>query len=284
MSLRSPFERFTTWLARLRRWPAQLGATLLFNSYFLAPWLKSVPCAGFNCYACPAAIMACPIGSLQHFGVIRQAPFYLLGFLTLVGGLFGRLGCGWICPFGFLQDLLHKVPVPKWRMGNRLSWLRYAILVVLVGIAPIITLEPWFCKLCPAGALEAGLPLALFDVEIRALAGPLFAAKMVILAAFLVWMMATTRPFCRFICPLGAIYSLFNRVSGVRLTFEPAACQRCDRCAGVCPTGLYPPTQLDSAGCIRCLECVKACPHGALNAGAAGRLSPEADIMSDDHE
>jgi polyferredoxin len=267
MSLRNPFYSLTTWLARVRRWPAQLGATLLFNSYFLAPWLKSVPCVGFNCYACPAAVVACPIGSLQHFGVIRQVPLYLLGFLALIGGLFGRMGCGWVCPFGWLQELLHKIPVPKWRISNRLSWLRYVFLVVLVGIVPIITLEPWFCKLCPAGALEAGLPLVLFNAEIRELAGWLFGAKLVILVAFLGWMMTTSRPFCRFVCPLGAIYSLFNRVSGVRLSFSDGACKRCDICARACPTGLYPPDEIDSAGCIRCLECLKACPHGALAGG-----------------
>ncbi len=266
MSLRAPFDALTTGLTRVRRWPAQLGATLLFNSYFLAPWLKSVPCVGFNCYACPAASFACPIGSLQHFGVIGQVPFYLLGFLALVGGLFGRLSCGWACPFGWLQDLLYKIRVPKWRISNRFSWLRYVFLVGLVGIAPIITLEPWFCKLCPAGALEAGLPLVLFNPEIRELAGWLFASKMVILVGFLGWMMTTSRPFCRFICPLGAIYSLFNRFSAVRLSFSATECRHCDQCVAVCPTGLYPPDELDSAGCVRCLECLKVCPHGALAA------------------
>ena len=168
----------------VRRLPVQLGATILFNSVFLVPWAKSVPCIGFNCYACPAAITACPIGSLQHFGVIRRVPYYLLGFLGLVGILIGRLACGWFCPFGMLQDLMYKIPLPKWKMSNRLARFRYVIFVALVVIAPIVTYEPWFCKLCPAGALEAGLPLVIFDTQIRALAGLLFAIKMVILVGF----------------------------------------------------------------------------------------------------
>jgi len=272
---RFTFHAFAAWLAGVRRSWVQLGATVAFNSYLLAPWLKSVPCAGFNCYACPGAILACPIGSLQHFGVIRQVPFYLLGFLGLVGGLIGRMSCGWICPFGFLQDLLHKVPLPKWRLSNRLGWLRYVFLVVLVGLVPIFTLEPWFCKLCPAGALEAGLPLVILNPDLRGLAGLLFAVKIVILAGFLAWMMVTTRPFCRVVCPLGAIYSPFNRVSGVRLSFTSEHCTHCDLCANVCPTALYPPDELDTAGCIRCMECLKVCPHGALAAGPASPVRLE---------
>lgn len=261
------FDRFTNWLLGVRRLPVQLGATLLFNSYFLAPWAKSVPCVGFNCYACPAAIVACPIGSLQHFGVIRRVPFYLLGFLGLVGLAVGRLACGWFCPFGMLQELMYRLPLPKWRMSNRLARFRYVIFAVLVVIVPIITYEPWFCKLCPAGALEAGLPLVIFDAEIRALTGILFAVKMVILAAFLLWFMVTTRPFCRFVCPLGSVYAPFNGVSGLRLHFEAERCTGCDACESVCPTALHPPTEIDSEGCIRCLECLKACPSGALAAG-----------------
>jgi ferredoxin-type protein NapH len=263
------FARFVNWLAGRPRALVQLGATVVFNSAFLAPWLKAVPCVGFNCYACPAAIFACPIGSLQHFIIIRQVPLYLLGFLGLIGGLAGRLSCGWLCPFGFLQDLLYKIPLPKWRVSNRFARFRYVIFAVLVVAIPFVTLEPWFCKLCPAGALEAGLPLAIIDAEIRALAGVLFAVKMIILAAFLLWMIVTTRPFCRFVCPLGSVYAPFNRISGIRLHLDQAQCRECDICARACPTALYPPTEIDSEGCIRCLECLKVCPHHALGPGPA---------------
>jgi len=263
------FSRFVSRLIGLRRAWVQLGAAVAFNSYFLAPWLKSVPCAGFNCYACPAAVVACPIGSLQHFVILRQAPLYLLGFLALVGGLVGRMACGWICPFGALQDLLHTLRVPKLPMGNRLAPVRYVIFAVLVVALPFILLEPWFCKLCPAGALEAGIPLVALAPDIRSLAGVLFAVKIGILGLFVLWMMATTRPFCRFICHLGTIYYLFNRVSGVQLRFDQGRCRQCDACKDVCPTALFPPTEIDSPGCIRCLKCLQACPSGALTAESA---------------
>ncbi|MGQ9516033.1 MAG: 4Fe-4S binding protein [Anaerolineae bacterium] len=260
----SIFVRFTETLTRLRRAPVQLASTLLWNSYFLAPWLKNVPCPGFNCYSCPLAITACPIGTLQHFIIIRRVPLYLLGVLGIIGTLFGRTVCGWACPFGFLQDLLYKVPLPKWHLSNRWASGRYVIFALLVVLIPFIALEPWFCKLCPAGALEAGLPMIFLQSDLRELTGLLFAVKMVILALFLGWMMVTTRPFCRFVCPLGTIYGPFNRVSGMRLHFEESRCQHCDLCRQACPTGLYPPTEIDTAGCIRCMECLKACPHGAL--------------------
>lgn len=264
------FARFTDALARLRRAPTQLASTLLWNSYFLAPWLKNVPCPGFNCYSCPLAITACPIGTLQHFIIIRRVPLYLLGVLGIIGMLFGRTACGWTCPFGFLQDLLYKVPLPKWRISNRWAPARYVVLALLVVIIPFITLEPWFCKLCPAGALEAGLPMIALQADLRELIGLLFAAKMVILALFLLWMMVTSRPFCRFVCPLGTMYGPFNRVSGMRLHFEESRCQHCELCRQACPTGLYPPAEIDSAGCIRCMECLKACPHGALESCPSG--------------
>lgn len=276
----SPFTRFTSWLMRMRRQWLQLGATVVFNSYLFAPVLKGIPCVGFNCYACPGAIFACPIGSLQHFGVIRQLPLYLLGFVALIGSLLGRLSCGWICPFGYLQDVLHKVPTPKWQLSNRYTWVRYILFVALVGIVPVITLEPWFCKLCPAGALEAGLPLVMFVRDIRELAGPLFAIKMGILLLFLLWMVVTTRPFCRFVCPLGSLYAPFNRISGVRLEFDADRCVACNRCAEVCPTALHPPRELDSAACIRCMECLRVCPTGALRVGGSACKKDSAERVS----
>ena len=94
-------SRLVHWLLAAKRRRVQAVAFLAMNSYFFQN-LKGIPCPGMNCYACPAATFACPIGSLQHFAVIRQIPIYLLGVLSLIGILVGRLACGWTCPFGWL--------------------------------------------------------------------------------------------------------------------------------------------------------------------------------------
>ena len=74
---------------------------------------KQVCVPGLNCYSCPGAIGSCPVGALQaQLGRAKKSiPFYILGFLLLFGVLFGRLICGFLCLFGFIQDLLYKIPV-----------------------------------------------------------------------------------------------------------------------------------------------------------------------------
>lgn len=77
--------------------------------------LKSACVPGLNCYSCPGSLGSCPIGSLQ--AVIGSAnykvSFYLFGFFMLIGTVFGRFVCGFLCPFGLIQELLHKIPFPK---------------------------------------------------------------------------------------------------------------------------------------------------------------------------
>ncbi len=254
-------------LTAKRRW-VQTISFLVMNSFFLQSVTKAVPCLGMNCYACPAAIFACPIGTLQHFAIIHQVPLYTLGVLGLVGALVGRLACGWLCPFGWLQELLYglrqRLRWPEWRASHRLSWLRYVFLVALVGIVPFLTLEPWFSKLCPVGTLEAGIPLVATNADLRALVGPLFLVKLLILLGFLAWMAVTKRPFCRFVCPLGAIWSPFNRASTLKLSVEQHACTNCDVCRSVCPVDICVRDDPASTRCIRCMECVRSCPESAI--------------------
>jgi ferredoxin-type protein NapH len=260
-------SRMVSFLLTARRRWVQAISFLLMNSFVLQS-LKAIPCPGMNCYACPAATFACPIGSLQHFVIIRQVPLYTLGALALIGTLVGRLSCGWLCPFGWLQELVYglrtKLRLSGWQVSERFRWLPYAFLIVLVFVVPFQTLEPWFSKLCPVGTLEAGIPWLLIDSGLRAQAGWLFVLKLAILLAFLVWMVHTKRPFCRFVCPLGAIWSPFNRLSSLRLTVDQSACTQCDACRRACPVDISIHEEPASMRCIRCMECVKVCPEAAI--------------------
>jgi ferredoxin-type protein NapH len=248
----------------------QLLAALLTNSYVTQNITKGLPCPSLNCYACPAAAFACPIGSVQHFVARHRFPFYVLGVISLIGLVIGRASCGWFCPFGWFQELMHKLPVPKLRLRNRFNWIRHVVLILLVGIVPFFTAEPWFSKLCPAGTLEAGIPVTLLNADLRAQIGVLFWVKIAILAGFLVWMAVTLRPFCRWVCPLGALWSPFNSVSLFRLEVAQSRCTACNVCQTVCPVDIRVHEAPNSGACIRCLACVRACPQSCISVATLG--------------
>ena len=261
--MRATMKYFTKLLLRVKRWIVQLISLLIMNSLFLQQ-LKGIHFPAMNCYACPLSNFACPIGTLQHFVIIRQIPFFTLGMLGIIGAFFGRMSCSWLCPFGFLQSILYKIKVPKLSLSNRFGWLRYVILIVLVIIIPFITLEPWFSKLCPVGTIQAGIPWLILQPDLRELVGWLFGLKIFILIFFLIWSMVTSRPFCRFICPLGAIYSIFNKISAFQFKIDKEVCKECGICNEVCPMKINVLEGSQQSQCIRCMECVKACPYGAI--------------------
>ena len=148
------FSGVSQTMSRFRGW-IQAGATLLTNLHlpnFFKGGLyqgtgKTVCVPGLNCYSCPGATGACPIGSLQ--AVIGSWNFkfayYVIGFLIFVGAILGRLVCGFLCPFGLIQDLLNKIPFPKkirtFRGDKLLRKLKYVIFLVFVIILPMFVVD-----------------------------------------------------------------------------------------------------------------------------------------------
>ena len=234
--------------------------------------IKRLCVPGLNCYSCPGALGACPVGSLQNaLGRNSTGPSYVLGTLILFGVLLGRLVCGFLCPFGLLQDLLAKVPLPKMKLprwlDKPLRYLKYVVLILLVVLAVLIE-EPTFCKyLCPAGLLEAGLPLTSLNPQLAGMRGPLFYVKLGILILIVLLSLSIFRPFCKYLCPLGAFYGLFNGVGFYRLQVEETKCVRCGRCAAACPMDVDVTKHSNSPECIRCGKCRDACPHDAISGG-----------------
>lgn len=239
--------------------------------------LKKFCVPGMNCYACPGALGACPIGSMQAMLSARhpRIPFYVLGFLMAVGVAAGRLICGWLCLFGLIQEILYKIPVPKIHVPEKadqvLRYLKYVMLVLFAVLLPIILRDEfgmsttYFCKwICPVGTLEGGIPLVLLDRTLRQAAHLLFAWKTVILVVIIGLSMTIYRPFCKYICPLGAFYALFQKISFVRLRVDTSACVHCGKCERVCKMNVDPVQTPNSAECIRCGDCVSECPQNAL--------------------
>ena len=240
--------------------------------------LKNLCVPGLNCYSCPGALGSCPVGAMQ--AVVGswnfKLAFYVAGFLMFIGALTGRFVCGWLCPFGLIQDLLHKIPFPKkistfW--GDKLlRKLKYVILLVFVILMPMFVVDllgqgaPYFCKLiCPAGTLEGGLPLVLLNKGMRGAIGWLYAWKNVLLVAILFLSVIIYRPFCKYICPLGAVYSLFQPVSVFRYRVDQELCTHCGACAKTCKMQVDPVKSPNHSECIRCGQCKKVCPTGALD-------------------
>ncbi|MCR4740462.1 MAG: 4Fe-4S binding protein [Lachnospiraceae bacterium] len=259
----------------MKRKLTQLITAVLYNSHLSGflngriykGKLKGVCTPGLNCYSCPGAVAACPLGSFQ--GAIAKSayklPIYMLGMLLLSGILFGRFICGFLCPFGLLQELISIIPSPKINKNKAtriLSYLKYVMLAVFVLLIPLLTMDPGFCKyICPAGTLEAGIPFFILDEGVRAVTGVLFSWKIIVLLFIIIICLFLYRGFCRFLCPLGAIYSFFNPVSFSGVGINKEKCTDCGICISKCRMDI---SRIGDSECIQCMECTEFCPEDAV--------------------
>ncbi len=278
-------KKITNWFKSHRpskRKLIQVYAALLFNAnlkgfvtgQIYTGSLKSICTPGLNCYSCPGASGACPLGSLQNALAAskKTTPYYIFGILMLYGLLLGRWICGFLCPFGLIQELLHKIPTPKLkknRFTRILSYLKYVILVFFVFIVPLAYATrnfplPAFCKyICPAGTLEGAMGLLSNSVNesyLRML-GPLFTWKFALMVSFLVACVFIFRFFCRFLCPLGLIYGFFNKISLVGVKLDKKSCTDCGICINKCKMDIR---HVGDIECINCGECIDSCPTNAI--------------------
>ena len=239
--------------------------------------LKNICVPGLNCYSCPGALLSCPIGSLQ--AVIGSGRFkvslYVLGFIGLFGVLLGRLVCGFACPFGLVQDLLYKIPFFK-KLKNLpghkvLKYIKYVILLVFVIVLPMTIVnvvgigQPWFCEyICPSGTRFGGIPLVIADASLRSAIRWRFWLKVGILLTCVISSIMIYRPFCKYICPLGALYGLFNPVSFYRFKINEDKCIKCGKCQKACDMDIKVWEKPNSTECIRCGKCLEACSEDAI--------------------
>jgi len=271
-------SRLDAWIRRLAGRRAWVQAAFLF--LWLDPLLlrlHTVCGPVFHCYSCPLALFACPIGVVANFSALHLFPFAALGVLVLVGAMIGTAVCGWACPFGFLQDMAGRIPTPRWRLPAWAGYTRYLVLAGLVIAVPYLWGEAhplFFCRVCPAGALEGAIPNTVHLARTgQGIVLP-NAVKMTVLIGVLAAMLFTLRPWCTLLCPLGAIFSLFNRASVFVLRFRSDACRGCGQCDKMCRYGVLPNRNVNNSRCIRCLECTRC---GALGVGTAmgERIGPD---------
>jgi ferredoxin-type protein NapH len=278
----------------VRKW-VQVITTFLMNGYWAFPFtrtiyqgpLKVICAPGLNCFSCPAATTYCSMGSLQQLlAGIRPAlengqyylGFYVLGSIGVLGAFFGRMLCGFACPFGLIQEWIHKIPSPKFGLPRFLKYGKYLMLLFLVILLPLLVVDEfgggttWFCKyVCPAGTFEAGIPMLLLQPGLREAVGVLFYSKFLIMIIFFIWAVFVSRPFCRTTCPLGAFYALFARIRLIKLRLDGNKCTKCGACHRVCPMGVKFNEEPDDVECISCMACMtKACKDNAIYVEVGG--------------
>lgn len=255
----------------IKRRIVQLVSVAGLNWYMFIPWLGNYTrgfCApALNCWTCPAAAFSCPIGAMGTSMGSGVFPFFVLGLVLLFGALAGRFWCGWICPFGTLQDYAYKIPTYKLRIPHFLTYARYVFLVGGVFVIPYLFgtgSNLFWCQYCPAGRIEAGIYAKFVS--------PAWPEtwRFVVLVGFVLFMIAVQRGFCRVFCPLGALFGLLNKISLWRMTLSGEDCKTCNLCKKVCPVDHTIYKSPDSPDCIRCLEC-KTCKFDAVSHGISFR-------------
>ncbi|MDY6787955.1 MAG: 4Fe-4S binding protein [candidate division WOR-3 bacterium] len=259
---------------------SQVFFTILFNSYpgvnpgersfMYQGSLKKVCVPILNCYSCPLAWGSCPIGSFQQTLKSGIIPFFIIGFFGIIGMLSGRFVCAWLCPFGLLQELLYKIKSIKITIPGFMRYFKYGILGLTVLI-PVFWHEPFFCKfICPAGTGEASIWQILMQPMLINSIGFFFTLKYMFLIVFIAGSITMKRFFCVTLCPIGAIYGLFNRISLLKINVQkdaakPNACTECNNCRNHCPMDIAIYRNAAHFDCIRCMKCIDVCPNGSVS-------------------
>lgn len=275
-----------------RCWQVAFTAIFFFLTFHTAAGLKgllTLPMSGSAFLeADPLIALGCLLSTGQLYPV---AGWGLLALLAVFVGtlLFGRVFCGWVCPFGATHHLLGWLFKPK-RSKDRIarnafqpaSGFKYVLLAAFCGAACL-------------GSLQVGLldPISLYHRSVAACLFPLVEHGLrsimpegfawiypghiplhawgwiigsVVLALFLA-NLAVPRFFCRYLCPLGGLLGLLSRFSLFRIARDGKACVNCGLCVQHCEGACEPDRAIRRSECLACFNCFDDCPHGALSYG-----------------
>ncbi|MCX7000957.1 MAG: 4Fe-4S binding protein [Candidatus Sumerlaeota bacterium] len=251
----------------IRRKTVQIISLLFLHSSW-GPQAKWFCNPVLSCHSCALSWFACPIGVLVHFSGYHIFPFLVAGMLLLFGVLIGRLFCGWVCPFGLAQDVLHKIPGRKFALPEWASSGKYLVLLFMVLLIPFLAGESTmysFCRICPAATLQVSLPYLISSGFATISAATVVRWGVLIIVIY--FAIRSSRSFCKAICPIGAIMALLNYISFVVVRLPKDACVSCQSCDSSCPMNVRPSERAikeipvnRTPDCIVCHDCKRACP------------------------
>jgi len=244
-----------------KRKVTQFLALVISNLGFFRILKTGFVCPFLYCHGCPFAAFGCPIGVIQNFIVYGRFPFFAVGSLGVYGMFFGRVFCGWACPFGALHDLLAMGGRRKIR-ARPYWYVKYVSLFLVIALTWYF-LDTVFCKFCPSGSLFAAIPFRILYPGFGA--GLFFYIHILTLILTIALALVISRFWCRYICPLGAIAGTFNKLSLLTIQLDKQKCKKCVVCLEECPMGISEPESIGSStDCILCGKCVEKCPEKAL--------------------
>ena len=244
------------------------------------PGLKTGFCYPlFYCHACPAATSACPIRAIE-IGVFKGNwnwrfilyPILIIGF---VGVITGRAICGWACPIGLLQRATGKVPrklkkkYPKIKKIGQLKiepyfrYIKYIVFLGLVVVTPII-IGFMFTDICPIGYLVGTIPITVLNPG-QFLPNEFFYIALAVFILFIILIFLIERGWCRYFCPIGAMFAPFNKISIYHVNVNKDECIHCNACTLVCPMAIDIPNMNRDLECILCGKCIDACPKNVIS-------------------
>jgi ferredoxin-type protein NapH len=249
----------------------QLGALALTGEWL---WVGALRCPYgipfMSCGSCP--IRVCPGTWLQT---------WVIGFLVVSGVVAGRVFCGWACPMGAVQDLLGRLPklraLTRRRFGRAdryLKGLKYGVLLLTI-VAFYLLNERFAVPVRGHGnwSLDAvRVAWLTYDTASR--------VRVIALLAGVVLALGLTRAWCRYLCPLGALLTLGNRISVFRLRRDRARCVDCGKYPRDCRTYTTPGT----ADCVICGDCIEGCARGAISIRPARLLEGKPGETVSDRE
>ncbi|ONI40441.1 hypothetical protein AN639_04600 [Candidatus Epulonipiscium fishelsonii] len=228
-----------------------------FGGYFIGGH-TSVVLPIFNCeYVGGGVTRGICIAILDFNKYVSET--FIIGMIVCIISMImlGRLWCGYVCPFGFFQDIV--------------TIIRQKLNITQVAIPqqakPFITIFKWFtvfyilfydfCKVCP---------IQYFTVPITGYTIKTSDTSYFWAVVLLVFIVISDRAFCR-VCPLGALMGMANRISGSRLKKKGSACTHCRACIEVCPMDIqeiYEDREnedITHPECLYCMKCIEVCPE-----------------------
>ena len=227
---------------------------------FQFPWKKQFHTLFLPGPICPdTSTVSCAFGELQRTlsfdltyvmnDVLLPTLLASLGMLLIAGVVFGRAFCGWACPFGAFQDLLGSFRKRSRRL-RPFTYSKFAMLLIVMILA-WVTLDTFFCKLCPAGSLFAAIPAPFFDPSLRL--GVFFFVHIATLILTILLVLLFSRFWCRYLCPVAPI-GVFNKLSILTISVDSTKCTECLSCLEDCPMGIDKVSDIGSSSdCILCV-------------------------------